>query len=691
MAALSDLFDTNSTDSDWHDSAITTLRGAFVAAAATPGSSSTLAAYLYGLCQKQWEHSVDHPKILRVANATDETFGRIASYIESKERHLVELLIRLNVSLASCMGAENALNCSCPVDMKRHAVAAAEVGRVIVEECAGHLVDEKFSAYDFLMQAAGAQSEYFGALARVAHATELFIADRRNSGPVLRKAIAAVHRAERSEPLRGDVYESELRSHRLTLEAMASLLDAPILRVDDGRIYYCYPFAVLGLTAGEVLERLTRIPRQWPIGRATVLDVDELTVTDAWDSSDPQGRSYGGVAVALADLEITSTSGDLLPPHHIEVRATTIGTCYVRISTSLQSASMHELNQAMRRGSAHMGDEQIRQGPATWHRLSEYVEEVIESIEQLLDDGRGTTRIIFSVQRRHHTVLSVRALSVIDSSEHRVSRYEEIQSALGARLFGQRINQALATLEEYVRTPNQQPNTILRDVSFEGEVIICNPESTVIMMPTTPNFVVMCYEEMIEFSASLPALLDRWTTAIFEQRRGLSSHLPSLEAVLGDEPIDRRSGNQLVEQVNGLERRQASLRRLVAEAQSILAFVKSPALCQTAKYRQILDNLFMAASVPRLELDLEAQIAQVDALYLHVQTLFQIVDEREQRRYRRLVEVVLAFLAVTSSVDFFSLINSATEDWRVLLEVGTVLTLGALVALVALRSTGRKL
>lgn len=344
----------------------------------------------------------------------------------------------------------------------------------------------------------------------------------------------------------------------------------------------------------------------------------------------------------------------------------------------------------MRRGSEHMGAERIEAAAAGWSRLSEFADAVIAATGELLDDGSGAVRVIASVQHRHHAVLSVRQLSIVEpAGTSRPVDYDQALAALGARLFDQRTSHSSATLEEYVRIPLREPGTVVRDVGFEGEVIVRNPESTIVVMPSSPNFVVMYYDEIAEFSACLPALLDKWTAAISEQRRELAAQLPSLDAVLTSERASAGSRDSLARQISQLERRQIALRTMAADAQSMLAFVKSPALCRTAKYRAILDDLFEAAGVPLLERDLEAQIAKVDALYLHVQTHARQLREREQRRNRRLVEVALAFLAVTSLAEFFGLLNDAIADRPLLLEVLIVLAAGAVVAMIAFRSSAR--
>jgi CII-binding regulator of phage lambda lysogenization HflD len=688
VAALGELFDGDPDDTVWAGQARPHLRHAFDAARLVPNGLSVLAAYLYGLCQRRWEHSIDHGMILRVAHAADRVFD------ESTDRgptggdeRLAKLFLTLAVSLASCMATENALNCSCPTDMRRHATAAAAVGRQVSGECAAWTGGYATTGYDFAAQAAGGQSAYFSAVCQAAQAVEEFIGHPESSAPALHEAIDALRRAERDADLYQDVYESELRSHRNTLAAMASLTDVPALYIDEGKVFYYYPFAVLGRSTGEILDRLRRVPAGSTLGRAGVVAAGDVEVTDSWDDSDAEGRRYGGVGLVLGDLSITTTAGTQLPPHQVELRATTVGVCYLRVAVPLANASPHVVNQAMRRGTVHMGAELIRHGSTTWRQLNEYADEVIAALGELLDEGSGTVRIVANVQRRHHAVLSVRAVSMVGPTGRRpVARYEDLHDALGIRLFYQRINHASNTLEEYVRIAHRDPDSLIRGVGFDGEVIVRNVESTVILMPTTPNFGVLYYEEMAEFSAVLPALLDKWTAVIFEQRQKLAAHLPALDAVATSRRLGAVAGDAVGPRIRQLERGQAALGSMITEAQSMLAFVKSPALCQTAKYREVLDSLFEAAGLPALERDLEAQIAQVDALFLRVQSLARQLEERDQRRYRRLVEVMLAFLAVTSLSDLFNLVNSESPRWPLFLEVGTVMALACFVAVVAFRS-----
>jgi hypothetical protein len=667
VRALGELFDPDRDDADWRASALPALREAFAAATAA-GAATLLAAYLYGQCQVRWEMSSDHPTIRRVAEAASEAFpgppapddGADGDADDTADRRGARLVLDLARSLRSCMAVENALTCSCPVDAGRHATEAAAAGRAVGARCTPSAAE----GHDFIAYAAGVQERYFSALHTVTQAVQAFIGDRHRSGPTLHAAIAAAAAAEDDAVLSGDVYQSELRSHRAMLEAMAGLTSVPSLRIDDGRLSYCYPFTVLGLSVDELREAVQRVPRGSRMGRATVVDVSDLDVNDTWNGSDPEGRRYSGIAVTFAPLAVATTAGVRLPPHRVEMRFTTIGTCYLRISTRLLDASEHELNQAMRRGSPHMGTETVGEGGSSWDRLGDYVDEVLAAFGARLqgEAAAGTgVRIVERSPRRHHTVLSVREMSIVDGTGARaVTRYDEVEDTLGARLFAQRVSYVPSTFEEYLRLPKVQSDAMIGDVGFEGEVLAHGADSTLIAMPTSPNFSVAYYEEMAEFTASLPALLDKWTITIFEQRRDLAAQLPKLDAAVWDEGRrDRTSSRDLARDLRRLERRQSTLQATVAEARSMLAFVKSPSLCLTTRLRRVLDVLLDATAMPLLENDLEAQIAQVDALHLHVQAVGKRLDDREQRRYRVMIEWILAVLAASSLVDFFSFVNGA--------------------------------
>lgn len=685
------------------------LGRAFSAAAARPGALPVLAALVYGLCLKRWEHSTDHAAVAAMATSGQEACAALRVPADGDgsgaDWLAARVLLDLAYSLISCMEVENALNCSCPIDMQRHAQDAVTAARQVLASLPADPADDGPTT-GFIRQAAQAQVLYFSGVLRVAEAVEAFVTDPASSVERLTAAIDAAEAAESEPDLRDDVYESELRAHRMTLAAMVRSSAAPLLHIDKGKVAYCYSFAVIGTAQPEDVVRGVEALRSGHIlGSARVVDVSKLDVTDVWEANDPEERAYTGAMATLNDLLIVTTAGEQLPAHHVELRVSKIGICYLRIWTWLSDISAHELNQAMRRGSVQMGMETIRQaGPVagTWSRLAEYAEEVIVGFERHLATVSGAQpapsgsrasqlRVLFSVERRHHTVVSLRAFSQVNpvGGRQRLYSYADALGTVGATLFHQRINHVAATLEEYVRDPSRTPHVLVDDIGFQGEALTRTTDSTMITMPTSPNFIVIGYEEMAEFSAALPALFDQWIALIYEQRRSLSTQLQSIEDVWRRGRADQRTNQLVSEQVHDLEPRQAQLRDAVGEARSMLAFLKSPTLCRASKYRDMLDILFDAAGVGHLEADLEAQTAKVDALYVQVQARADQLEERRTQRSRSWVEVTLAFLAVTSLADLFGLVNDAFAKRPLFLEVGVVLVVAVVVTLVALRSHRR--
>lgn len=691
------------------------LGRAFSAAAATPGALPVLAALVYGFCLKRWEHSTDHAAV--AAMATSGRAACTALHVPAGgdgagwDRLDALELLDLAASLVSCMAVENALNCSCPIDMQRHAQVAVTAAENVLAGLPADPADDG-PITGFIRQAAQAQALYFDGLFQVAGAVKAFLMDPETSVERLTDAIDAVEAAESEPALRDDVYESELRAHRMTLAAMVTSSAAPVLHVDKGKIAYCYPFAVMGAAQPEDIVRgVEALRRGDKLGGARVADVGKLDVTDAWEANDPEGRAYTGAMATLDDLLIVTTAGEQLPAHHVELRVSKIGICYLRMWTWLMDISAHELNQAMRRGSVQMGAETIRQSrppSGEWSQLAVYAKEVIVGFERHLaavcrarpapgGSRDNQLRVLFSVERRHHTVVSLRAFSQVNLADgkQRLYSYADVRGTVGAALLEQRINHAAATLEEYVRNPSRTPHALVDDIGFQGEALARNADSTVVATPTSPNFLIIGYEEMAEFSAALPALLDQWIKLIYEQQRSLSTHLRSTEEMWQRARSDPRISEQVSGQMRDLERRQAQLRDAVGEARSMLAFLKSPTLCRTGKYRDVLDMLFDAAGVGRIEADLEAQTTKVDALYIQVQTRAGQLEERRTQRSRSIVEVTLALLAVTSLAEFCALFNDALvkrllfpELGVILVELGVILVVAAVVV-VAVRSCGR--
>ena len=140
---------------------------------------------------------------------------------------------------------------------------------------------------------------YFRTIATMSRAVRAYIDGGADVSTVLAGAIDDVSKAERHPVLAGDVYKSELRCHRLGLEA---LVDAwPRLHVDSAKVIYCYPFAVPQAEPRAFVDAGTEHGADWtPAGQ--LVRVDDFEMSDMWDGPAPDEQRFGGVVLSLPDL-----------------------------------------------------------------------------------------------------------------------------------------------------------------------------------------------------------------------------------------------------------------------------------------------------------------------------------------------------------------------------------------------------
>jgi hypothetical protein len=654
----------------------------FKAAAKVEGGVTVFAFYLYGLALKRWELSLDHTAIHQLVTAAQKEFDHTlrGTNLTDPDRTLAQLVLDLAGSLSDCMKVENGLNCSCPPAMADHARSAVRHAEQVQANLVAHHL-QGLPCARYLQQAAGAQREYFKAVICLATAVKQFLDNRRTSRDTLDNAIRALEQAESTDELRGDVYESELRAHRLTLCTMRELVDADSIQVDEASVVYCYPFTLPALDPKDALAEVEKWPTGFTLDKAQVVSVQGTALSDTWEGRDPANRRYCGLTLHLADLSVTTTGLTVLPAHRPEIRLSRLGNHYLRVSAPLTNASPHHLYQALRRGRTQMGEEELRQlaphgGLLTgrWTRLVDYAADVVNALGRNLADlthpvseqNQGVcaapdTGLLarLDVNNRHHTVLSIRALSVQDADGRSapVDNYKQVVNAMGWTQLLQPIAHASATLEEYVRHHKSATRKPI-DIGFRGETILQTPQLTTLITPTSPNFMIIPIEEIAEFAGTIPALLDEWTNIVYQQRDELARRIMPIDPA-ATKPAQKHGSADVAQQLVQLERRQLHLQDVVTRARSLLAFLTSPALVSPTRNRQLLDKLLAGCEFDRLRADLEAQIAEVDNLYQRVQALLRQLEERRQRQYRTVVEVALVLLAVLSLADFITLFNGA--------------------------------
>lgn len=650
------------------------LRNAFKAACGSQQGALLFVTYVYGLCLDRWERIADHHRIHIVLAALE---GVVAE-LSDAELSDVELgrdeidLLRLIVDLAQCMehemAVENAWNCSCPIGMAGHAQASVEHAKSVLER--EEQLPRSFAGLRNVIRLdAAAHHRYFDAVLQIATAMREFL---EHDGPApahFDDVIRAVAAAEADEALRGDVYESELRTYRATLEAFAAHAESRRLRIDTADLVYLYPFALSGVSAESAVEQALVTGMQWRPASLEPVEVDQLRLAWVWASRSPE-RAYEGAAVKLPALQVQTTAGQQLTGFHPEVRLSRLGNHHVRVQYRLEKGDLHELNQALRRASPSMGEEhlsceRLSSDGVTWTKFADYANEVIQGVaNELAADVVSGSSLDF------HVVIAARAISIQEpNGAITPATVDDIPRVIGASLLLRPVSHDAASFEEWIRYPTPEVANLMEKVGigYVGELAMRTENTTILFMPASPEWVITAFEEMVEFVASAPALLTSWERRAWDHGKNLEATLPSFNEWLAQPdkvlPIDTL-------QVEG-----AKLRQLDADIRRDLAFMHSPGLCRSRGIRNFLDALWEAAGLPALEDDLESQLAVISTLQERLSVMASAIAERSRQKLQArqddiqfYVQLILGLLAVSSLAELLSWINNtfniSSSPWK---------------------------
>ena len=215
--------------------------------------------------------------------------------------------------------------------------------------------------------------------------------------------------------LQGDVYESELRSHRVALTALREAW--PRLRIDEASVIYCYPFALPWADPVSVIEAADIHGRNWVFaGQSAKVQITELT--DMWNPPAkgtgrfPEDR-YTGVSLSFPECPVVKPPfwPECVTFEHLEIRLSSLGNHYLRLGQWLEGASIHDLNQAMRRPMREMGTEVVEIGKdpyvKQYDRVADLAEDLINSLVRFLEpdiklDEIGEDRLTNKGERKKH-------------------------------------------------------------------------------------------------------------------------------------------------------------------------------------------------------------------------------------------------------------------------------------------------
>ncbi len=652
--------------------------------------------YVYQLCYYRWELSADWDRLRLVLETLHDSWAAARDQVEPADHDLGDAVLHFSGWLVPAMLQDSSVSASCVASSRRHCEAVLyflENTLRIVE----NVVTGPPALREFLVQSATAQLVYFTAMLDASAALEQQVADGYPAAlPAMTRAVESLRAAETHPAVRGTQQPEDLRASRAVLERAIEVSDRPHLRVDVVKLVYCFPFALGGIRTDDLLERLREKGAGWrPVDLEPLDVVDKVELTDTWEGNDPLGRGYACAALRMPDVTVRTETGTTLPPHHAEVRFSTLGNHYLRVETWLRDASLHELYQATRRTTPSMGQEEVRCDGGAWGRLAEYADAVIEGVAECLGP-----EVRLRSDGGYHLMLSVRGLSAVEAvteptggnATMRQATESDLRTAVGGTLLLRAIRGYPSALEEWVlpATPMEVSN-LLGDQGFAGDVLARTANTTLVYMPSTAGYMMLEYEEMAEFTATLPALLSGWKSEVLEHVNGIERNLHEL----GEQLDGGEQGGDLAvveRRLMEIDRRQVNLHTVIAQVRSALALVSSPALCNAPMYRELLDRLSAAAHVDRGDADLQTQLSAAQSLYERLTSMQSSLSERhrlanadreheaaqatarQQERLRRRIDILMVFFGVISGAGILEVINSSYEVGRtgVLIEMGTL-------------------
>jgi hypothetical protein len=559
--------------------------------------------------------------------------------------------------------------------------------------------------WEELARSAAADRTYYGALAEFASAIETVNAWDRDKwlkeelGLKLESAIRTVRAATRAEPVaESPVSVSELKAHLRVLEQLVEVQTQPFLLAHKTTFTYCYPIVLeiedLDWDALASRARAIKAEEFSPF----FVRAQPLHVTDMWPLKDAATRgAYAGIELVLSCPRIEprdAGTADVIEVDEATIRLTELGNHHLRITVKQCISTLHDIHQGLRRGSTEMGYERVvvadgednhAEGAAAakrqdyrngWHRLAGFASDVVERLGLVLvgapsvQSPPAMTRISAKVPARSpsrvmpdragparparvlpaHTVLSIESLCIIghDGEERPASAADLVTArpVTGQALLCQPIRQFASSLEEWLRFCPRPPAglNLLEGHGFIGEVAAGTMSSTVFPIVQMPKFLLLEYEELAEFVASLDAIFVAHKDKLARLKKRLDEIMRDLKTPA--HPLKR-------EEVENYKLRIEEVRQQASDA--ILA--RSSELLRTAAHREFMERLPLVAELKDKEDEVRLEAARVSASYEWIVSYMQWLDRRARARVQFGLSLALGVLAVMSLFELFGFID----------------------------------
>jgi hypothetical protein len=655
--------------------------------------ATLLAFALFAWGMQEWELTIDHPTVQRKLKK-----AKLEWEMAEKKRpkdgpddcdHMTRLIMSLTDSLTDGMEAENSLNNSSVTALKTRAQAIVTRSATLLDDLA-NFDDSSGALRDFLEEIIRTHSNFYTGLEKFASAMQNYQRGSTNLAD-LEKTIAELETLETN--LHPDVLATELPPYRRVLSALRDRMmdkSLPSIQFESVKLIYVYPFTFDRLPDGAACKRAMEALADSttnPSANGSHLIAGVRPGPAAWAvmtdlfSWGPDLHSEGdAVDIPMPTLTVQTQDGELLNDYRVKIRITTGDEHYLRIEKDLPNPKLHDINQGLRRPSTLMGREKITSDDtaphddflpkdnsdptddaAQWQQLSEYANEVIGDIRKLIDPSTPNrwpqrfsttsepTVVKQGTRAEFHTLLEIRSASArtADGGQREATKEEILKFA--APLLFQPINRLATAPEEWMcyKTPQEIPNFVEED-SFTSDFASNRGKTTVLYMPATPDWLMISYEEAVQYWASLsdPRMFGRVLHAMSEEAKKML------------DPDDDQKDSRETEWE--LSQARSNLHNEIQYVQKKRMKWNSPSeLVGSGNQRALLENLLAIAHFPESIKELDIYIEKANLIYDKVveraEKLRNQADERARQRYDHTLQWILFFVGLFSFAGVVSL------------------------------------
>lgn len=684
---------------------------------------ATFAVFVYAETIVFWEYAVVQAEVTAMRRALTDLAGPEGFPGSSPADVRCGDVVRLCVDLMGCLEREQLVEAAmsaCAVEAVRETAATATarlagVGRrsaamrrrIAADRHAGALDAELAVHLDAMIALAVDDLDgtvpYFALLGEaIAPACSAFLDNLRDRAAdasvagLLRAAAQRCRDFEHGAAGVRSVFGTEVRAHRIPIEAAAAALEAgtETLELAAANVTYLYPFGLpVAATGIDVLPELMSALKQAGEGAASPVKalagarvvIDDTPHSDGWlASTSVQERDYRAFRAVFPDHELALTSADgvTYTGLDLDVRLSGMGNHYVRVRMGTDTLvvasrpgsaplawSPHELEQAIRRGGQFAGAERV------WLRAR---------TPGCVDGAEFTSllalagRIVADLARAAHEHERSPAAELardLDVAEGFLARYcqvlvtvsraaavspggvrrdlvdeADLEGVLGVQTALTAQRSLAQSVLEWVVYP--RADAVLRHRRTLGgriqrEVVWCAGDLTALFVPSAPHWRTLETQAHAEYAASLIGVYWRrqqWLRQVVDE--------VGAELDKGESDLVR------------LEARAARLSDAIRHVQLLVDRANEHTLSKDQQGREVLQHLMGLNGVADLRRSLDAT---VDASQSTQRILTERImharagaEEENQHRRQRPLEILLAVLAVVGIIDVFVWVN---EGW----------------------------